>query len=407
MGIGLRVSTLLTTSLVAGAMLGAGLAAPVQAASVEGKDRGHKNPGIARSADDVFGYPGMDITLINHRGLSPGFPENTLAAFANSVEMGVDVIEIDLRPTEDREVVIMHDETVDRTTDGTGSVESLTLAEIKELDAGSYVSPEFADERVPTYEEALGAVEGSDVRLLLDIKDATQVAEIVQITQDLDMVDQVIVGPRTVTALNDFLALEPELETLGFIATPADADAFIAAGVDHIRLWPDWITASRDEPECKADYAARVASYERGEIAHPGSASCVVEAVLSQGIDVWSTVNDAPYEDMDEILALGANGLLSDLPAELDRLIDDVEAKRGPVASTQIERILSGVKHGSRNDGAAAALRRAKKALGSGDRATACNALARAERSAARHADRRHGVKAVYVQEVRRTLACT
>ena len=178
-----------------------------------------------RDVANLFPYRDAELTLINHRGLSPNMPENTLVAFRNSVAMGVDVIEIDLRPTKDGKIVILHDDTVDRTTDGTGAVKDLTLEEVKQLDAGSYAGEEFAGEQIPTYAEALETVKGTGVRLLLDIKDASQVQQIVEVTEQYDMIDQVIVGPRSVAALQEFKALNPDLTTLGFIGNMADADA--------------------------------------------------------------------------------------------------------------------------------------------------------------------------------------
>ncbi|MEO3785796.1 glycerophosphodiester phosphodiesterase family protein [Actinocorallia sp. B10E7] len=293
-------------------------------------------------AEDLFPYPDADLTLVNHRGLSPGHPENTLAAFRNSIALGVDAIEIDLRSTGDGAIVIMHDDTVDRTTDGTGRVRDLTLEQIKALDAGG-------GERVPTYAETLATLQGTGVRLLLDIKESSRIPEIVELTERYDMASDVIVGPRTVQALNEFKALNPGLRTLGFIPTPADADAFIAAGVDYIRLWPHWITDSRDSAACRADYAARVAAYENGERAVPGSASCVLENVVAQGTPVWSTVNDAPYESMDELLRLGATGLLSDLPGVLAQLLDDVEGERFTAAGRQVKDLAAQIEHDSKN----------------------------------------------------------
>ncbi len=371
---------------------------------------------VNRSAADLFPYPGSDVTLVNHRGLSPGFPENTLAAFRNSIAMGVDAIEIDMRTTKDGEIVILHDATVDRTTDGTGPVSELTLAQVKALDAGSHEGAPFAGERIPTFEETLQLLKGTGVKLLLDIKTSSVTDRAVALTERYGMIGDVIVGPRTVATLQAFKALNPDLTTLGFIATQADADAMIDAGVDSIRLWPHWITGSRDSAECQAHYAARVAAFERGERDHPGSASCILEDVVKQGTPVWSTVNDMPYEGMDELIKLGVTGILSDLPAELDRLLGDIDAERLTSAGDQVRELaftLARDRSARRRDhrasaSASAQLRRAGVELRAGDGAKACRRLDRTARILTRsriHPETRAG----YVwaaREARRTLAC-
>ena len=78
-------------------------------------------------------YP---VVRIAHRGASKQFPENTLLAFRKAIEQGVDYLEMDLHLTQDREIVIMHDETLDRTTNGTGFIWDKTLEELRKLDAG-------------------------------------------------------------------------------------------------------------------------------------------------------------------------------------------------------------------------------------------------------------------------------
>ena len=75
--------------------------------------------------------------IIAHRGLDEAFPENSLIAFRAALERGM-AIEIDVRGTSDEELVVMHDDTVDRTTDGSGAVANMTLPELKQLDAGSW-----------------------------------------------------------------------------------------------------------------------------------------------------------------------------------------------------------------------------------------------------------------------------
>ncbi len=93
--------------------------------------------------------------LCAHRGAMETHPENTLSAFRAAIDAGAHMIEFDVALTSDNELVIIHDATVDRTTDGSGRVDELTLQEIRELDAGSWKSEDFAGERIPTIDEVL------------------------------------------------------------------------------------------------------------------------------------------------------------------------------------------------------------------------------------------------------------
>jgi len=123
-------------------------------------------------------YPEDRIVTVAHRGASGYAPECTLASYRLGVKMNADYIEIDLRETKDGELVVMHDDTVDRTTDGRGRVREMTLAEIRTLDAGSwfnekhpmYARAEYADEKVPTLREIFEAF-GRDTRYMLEPKD--------------------------------------------------------------------------------------------------------------------------------------------------------------------------------------------------------------------------------------------
>ncbi len=90
-----------------------------------------------------------------HRGAKDTHPENTLAAFREAIRLGAHMIELDASPSKDGELIVMHDLTVDRTTDGSGRISEHTLAELKSLDAGGWKHPIFKGERVPTLAEAL------------------------------------------------------------------------------------------------------------------------------------------------------------------------------------------------------------------------------------------------------------
>jgi len=110
------------------------------------------------------------LLLIAHRGASGYAPENTLAAFRKAVAMGLSFIETDLQLSRDARFVAIHDDTVNRTTNGQGGVHDLTLAELRRLDAGSWFGSSFAGERIPTLEEILEFAKRHDVVFYLELK---------------------------------------------------------------------------------------------------------------------------------------------------------------------------------------------------------------------------------------------
>ena len=109
------------------------------------------------------------VNVVAHRGFSGRFPENTLRAFQEAVALGVDSIEFDVQLTRDGGLVLVHDGTVDRTTNGSGRVDGLSLSEIKEMDAGGWFDSKFKGEKVPTLAEALEAIDTA-VRLNIHLK---------------------------------------------------------------------------------------------------------------------------------------------------------------------------------------------------------------------------------------------
>ena len=110
-----------------------------------------------------------DRVVAAHRGASRYAPENTLSACEKAMSMGAMAIELDVHLTSDGQLVVIHDARVDRTTSGTGGVAELSAVEVAALDAGSWRSPEFAGERVPTLEQVLRLTAGR-ARLNIEIK---------------------------------------------------------------------------------------------------------------------------------------------------------------------------------------------------------------------------------------------
>jgi len=95
--------------------------------------------------------------LGGHRGNPDEYPENTLASFRSAIELGVDVIECDVHLSDDRQLAVIHDHLIDRTTNGSGLVRDYTLAELKGFDAGTWKDARFAGETIPSLAEVLAA----------------------------------------------------------------------------------------------------------------------------------------------------------------------------------------------------------------------------------------------------------
>jgi len=124
------------------------------------------------------------VTITAHRGASGVAPENTMAAFRKAVEQKADCIELDVQLSKDDRVVVLHDTTLKRTTNGRGKVADLTLEELKALDAGLWFSDDFKGERIPALDEVLAFARGK-IDLNIEIKKQEKVAVVVDKVVDL------------------------------------------------------------------------------------------------------------------------------------------------------------------------------------------------------------------------------
>ena len=125
---------------------------------------------------------------IAHRGASGIVPENTLAAFKKAIEIGVDAIELDLHGTADGEIVVIHDPSLDRTTNLSGPINQTTLETIKQADAGAWFNPQFVGEAIPTLAEALVCI-ADKAMTVLEIKDSLISEAVVEIIRDMNMLE--------------------------------------------------------------------------------------------------------------------------------------------------------------------------------------------------------------------------
>jgi len=158
-----------------------------------------------------------DPILLSHRGLVRHAPENTLPAFAAAVELGLS-IELDVYQTGDKQLVVIHDKTVDRTTNGTGEVTNMTLAEIRRMDAGSWFHPTYAGLKVPTLEEAFQLIrqrQRKPVTIALNMKVISPgiEANIVELVAKYDLFEQLFAFGQPEGSSRRFKQANPKLRT--------------------------------------------------------------------------------------------------------------------------------------------------------------------------------------------------
>ncbi len=159
----------------------------------------------------------MTKMIFAHRGSSGTHPENTLAAITDAIAVGVDGIEIDVQKTKDGKLVVIHDETVDRTTNGSGEVIQMTLEEIQALDAGSWFSNKFQGERIPTLDQVLDLVKDTSVQLNIELKndlvDYPNLEEdVVRLVKKYEVMDQVLISSFNYQSLARFSSMNTPIE---------------------------------------------------------------------------------------------------------------------------------------------------------------------------------------------------
>jgi len=165
----------------------------------------------------------MKSTLIvAHRGLSSLYPENTLISFKKAVELGVDMIELDVHWTKDRELVVIHDSSINRTTDGKGKVNQLTLKELREYSAGRWFSEEFEEEKIPTLQEVFELVD-KKTKLQIEIKQPGIEKSLIDLIEEHKILNNVLCGSFNLKSIIEVRKLNPLIPTL-FITSSFDLE---------------------------------------------------------------------------------------------------------------------------------------------------------------------------------------
>jgi glycerophosphoryl diester phosphodiesterase len=195
---------------------------------------------------------------VAHRGYSAIAPENTLAAVEAALRSGAEYVEIDVHSTADGVPVVVHDATVDRTTDGTGEVASLTSGYVTGLDAGAWYSPVYAGQRVPTLDQVLDLLAPSHALLLLEVKGPrtrADVARIVETVMSRGLADRVLLQSFDEQVLHDARELAPELRR-ALLRDELDPDPVAAAKAVGAVSYNPYIPAVLGRPDVVAELNA-------------------------------------------------------------------------------------------------------------------------------------------------------
>jgi len=265
--------------------------------------------------DDLFG-PGSPIRVIGHRGAAAFAPENTLPSFRHAVEVGADAVELDLHRTADGHLVVIHDDTLPRTTDGIGSVEERTLEELRTFDAGYRFTTDGGNTfpfrgqgvRIPTLQEVLKVV--GDLPIVSEIKSRAAGESMGDWLQTSPHRDQILVGGF------DRAQVEPAGKHARWRCTYQDElRGYVLLGKIGLGKWlaPDRVDAAM-VPEKR--HLIRIVSPRFIRRAHADGL----------GVFVW-TVNRAA--DMRRLFDWGVDGLVSDAPGRVRRVLDEREVQGG------------------------------------------------------------------------------
>ncbi len=237
-----------------------------------------------------------------HRGANHGAPENTLAAFCLAQQQGADGIEMDVKLTADGEVVVMHDQTVDRTTDGHGALRNFRLAELRRLDAGGWFNREFHGERVPTLAEIFETLKGGilyDIELTNYSTPLDDLPEKVQaLIQKFGLADNVMVSSFFPNNISRFSRLAPTIPG-GLMALGGLAGALSRSFVGR------WFAPRAVIPV----YLDVTQSYLQHQHA------------LGRRVIPW-TVNQPP--DVRRLVEWGVDGLITDVPDVVRKTLEEM-----------------------------------------------------------------------------------
>lgn len=239
--------------------------------------------------------------IIAHRGASGEAPENTLAAFKLAVDQGCDGIELDIHLSQDQQIVVCHDESLDRTTTGSGLIRDLNVEDIRNYDAGSWFSPAFSNEKIPLLTEVLEVIP-KHIMLNIEVKNipfSYQGIELklIELLKAYERLDYVVISSFDHQLIKQIKLIEPEAKVapIYFAKLVREYTKLISPNVFSIH--PSFYSITSEE----VDYLQK-----QGYLVFP-----------------W-TVNDEC--ELERVIELGVDGIITDFPGRMKKVLDEIEA---------------------------------------------------------------------------------
>ncbi|WP_262173651.1 glycerophosphodiester phosphodiesterase [Saccharococcus sp. Marseille-Q5394] len=233
------------------------------------------------------------MKIFAHRGASGNFPENTIAAFMEAARLPVFGVEFDVHMSADGELVVIHDESIDRTSDGTGYVKDMSLAELKKHDFGNWFSPEFLGETIPTLADVLEVFDSTDHKLNIELKSDIfpyegMVEKVLDLIAERQMESRIIISSFDHSAISTVKRFNPQIET--------------AALFMEVLVHP-------------MDYLNKIPT-DALHILFPAALRPTIAEVINSGMPVRTfTVNDKTYAQT--LKQAGVQAIFTDYPEKL------------------------------------------------------------------------------------------
>ena len=241
-----------------------------------------------------------NVIKIGHRGASGNVPENTITAFKKSIELGADMVELDVHLCKSGEAIVLHDETVDRTTNGSGSIHDKTLDELKKLTI-------IPNETIPTLEEVIQATKRF-CKLNIEVKNKEPAKKVLQSIQDNQIQKDSMVSSNYIKPLQTINAAKTEVETaLIFWATKSNFRQFLFSTLCLLFLpITHWIIL----------YRAKKAKVQWINLMKPIVDTYLVRKLHKHGykVVVWTVDNPKQIKKMRQ---RGVDAIMSNFPERL------------------------------------------------------------------------------------------